>query len=104
MDRRRLPFDGRLALTSLRGLVDAERFVDGQKMQVAVPELNLTRTPGGALDKVLLYGEPVTVIGTSEGCSFVQSALDDYVGYADAQIRLCTIASIENTVPECRLD
>ena len=84
MDRRRLPFDGQVALTSLHGQVEAERFVEGQRMQVAVPELNLTRAPGGALDKVLLYGEPVTVIETSDGQSFLQSDLDAYVGYSDA--------------------
>ena len=84
MDRRRLPFNGRVALNSLSGQVDAERFVEGQNMQVSTPELKLTRTPGGALDKVLLYGEPVTVIEVAEGHAFLQSGLDDYVGYADA--------------------
>lgn len=84
MDRRQLPFDGRVALTSLRGKVKAEHFTEGQKMQVAVPELKLTRTPGGALEKVLLFGEPVTVIESSGAHAFLQSGLDGYVGYADA--------------------
>lgn len=83
MDRRLLPFNGRVALASLRGKVEAERFVEGQRMQVSVPELNLTRTVGGALDKVLLYGEIVIVIEITEGHAFLQSDFDGYVGYAD---------------------
>ena len=32
---------------------------------------------------MLLYGEPVTVVETSDGHAFLQSGLDGYVGYAD---------------------
>lgn len=81
-DRRELPFDGHVALVSLRGLVEAERFVDGKLMQAAEPELNLTRAPAGRLEKVLLYGEPVVVIDISDGYAFLQCASDGYVGYA----------------------
>ena len=50
MDRRRLPFDGRVALATLRGKVEAEQFVEGHHMQVCLPELNLMRAVGGTLD------------------------------------------------------
>ena len=83
MDRRRLPFNGSVALSSLRGQVEADRFVEGKRMRVARSELNLTRSPGGALDKVLLFGEPVNVVDAKGGWVFLQCISDGYVGYTD---------------------
>lgn len=84
MDRRRTAFDGHTALDSLRGQVEAARFVPGRAARVTVPEAPLTRTPSGSADKALLHGEPVTVISETAGQAFVQSGWDAYVGYVDA--------------------
>ncbi|WP_424972442.1 C40 family peptidase [Dinoroseobacter sp. S76] len=83
LDRRRTAFDGQTALDTLRGRVEATRFVPGRAARVTVPEVPLTRTPTGGADKALLHGEPVTVISESAGRAFVQSGWDAYVGYVD---------------------
>lgn len=82
-DPRRTPFDGTTALEVLRGAVPAARFTPGRAAQVVWPETPLLRRPGGAIDKTLLMGEPVTVISEGAGAAFVQSGWDGYVGYAD---------------------
>ncbi|WP_424966460.1 C40 family peptidase [Dinoroseobacter sp. S375] len=81
LDRRRTGFDGETALETLRGQVDAARFVPGRPARVTVPETPLTRRPTGGADKALLFGEPVTVISESAEHAFVQSGWDGYVGY-----------------------
>ncbi len=52
-----------LAAESLRGLVEAPRYVEGEKRQVAVPVLPLRRAPrfDAPLDTEALLGETVTV-------------------------------------------
>ncbi|MEM9394042.1 MAG: NlpC/P60 family protein [Pseudomonadota bacterium] len=79
-DRRLLASNGRFALDSLRGKTDAETFVPGKSAMVEVAEVPLCRRPDGGIDKVLLHGEPVTVIEDAP-IAFVQSGWDGYVGY-----------------------
>lgn len=80
-DRRRLASNRRAALQSLRGAVEADRFVPGEAAALAVPEAPLTREPAGGLDKVVLLGAPLTVIERSTGWAFVRCEEDGYVGY-----------------------
>lgn len=82
-DRRRWPFDGTTALADLRGRVDAACFVAGDPAQVIVPVTGLRATPGGALDRELLFGEPVTRIAEHGAWTFLRCTLDGYVGYAE---------------------
>lgn len=82
-DPRRHPFDGTTALESLRGTLPGARFTTGRPAQVIMPETPLLRRATGGLDKVLLFGEPVTVISETPDQAFVQSGWDAYVGYAD---------------------
>ncbi|WP_425093031.1 C40 family peptidase [Tropicimonas sp. S265A] len=79
-DRRLWPCNGRVALDSLRGQVDADMFVPGTPAMVEVAEVPLWRTPEGGVDKVLLHGESVTVIEDAP-IAFVRSDWDGYVGY-----------------------
>ncbi|MEH7827786.1 C40 family peptidase [Gemmobacter denitrificans] len=81
MDRRLTPANARVALESLRGLVDAPRFMPGEPAQVAAPLADLLKSPGGARDRQLLCGDPVTVIERHEGWAFLQAAKDGYCGY-----------------------
>ncbi len=81
MDRRRLPFDGTVALRSLHGRVDAASFTDGTPACLAVTMADLTRTPEGGVDKTVLYGQSVIVIRQLEDHAFVQCAADGYCGY-----------------------
>lgn len=80
-DRRLTPANGRVAHVSLRGQVEAERFVEGEAAAIAVPVSDLLKEPGGARDRQLLMGEAVTVLERRGGHAFLQAAKDGYCGY-----------------------
>lgn len=82
-DPRLTPATDRVALSSLRGVIDRPAYTDGTPMRVAVPLAELCRTPGGARDRQLNFGADVTVIDDSreDGWVFVQRAEDGYCGW-----------------------
>ena len=80
-DRRITPANDRAALATLRGVVAAPRYVEGQAARVTAPLVDLLRHPGGPRDRQLLLGDAVTVIDRQEGLAFVQAGKDDYCGY-----------------------
>ncbi len=80
-DRRLTPANARAALDSLRGVADAPRYVAGEAARIAVPLVDLDRTPDGPRDRQLLLGDGVTVIDRHQGRAFVQAAKDGYCGY-----------------------
>lgn len=84
MDRRTTAANGRVADVRLTGTVEAETFVEGWTADVGVPVADLLRDPGGRRDRQLLWGTPLRVFEEREGWAFVQSDLDDYVGYVPA--------------------
>lgn len=86
-DPRRNAYRRDLAAESLRGLVEAERYVRGQPRQVGIPVLPLRREPrfDATLDTEILLGETVSVYDESEGWAWVQSARDGYVGYMPSE-------------------
>lgn len=79
-DRRLTPFSGRVALTVLRGEVEAA-FTEGTPAAIAAPLAPLLAAPGGAIDRTLIHGDAVTVIDRQEGHAFVQAAKDGYCGW-----------------------
>ncbi len=79
-DRRFLASNGRVALASLEGKVEAERFSDGTLRQL-VANAWLREAPGGARDRQLLWGDPFRVLDERDGASFGISEKDGYVGY-----------------------
>lgn len=83
LDRRLNAFRPDLAEASLRGKVEAERFVEGSKAQVVAPVIALRPKPdlASGIDTELLMGEEVTVFERSNGWCWVKSLSDDYVGY-----------------------
>ena len=76
-----------LAAETLRGLVEAERYVKGEPRQVGAPSLPLRREPrfDATLDTEALLGETVSVYDESEGWAWVQLARDGYVGYMPSE-------------------
>lgn len=86
MDRRRLASNGRVAHVSLKGQVEAERFVEGEVRQVNAPVVDLCATPAGARDRQLVLGTLVNVLDMQDGWSFVQAEMDDYVGYVPVSV------------------
>lgn len=73
-----------LADLRLKGRVEAERFVAGEVARVVGGVVPLCRSPGGALDTQLLFGEAVEIFEEREGWAWVQAEQDRYVGYTPA--------------------
>lgn len=84
MDRRLTPFSGRVALASLRGLIDAPAFTEGEPAAIAAPLVDLLTRPDGARDRQVLLGDAVMVIERRDGWAFVQAAKDRYCGWVPA--------------------
>ena len=82
-DPRRHAYRASLAAESLRGRVEAPRYVEGVRRQVEASSLPLRREPrfDAILDSEALFGETLTLFDESEGWAWVQLERDGYVGY-----------------------
>ncbi|MFG1184497.1 C40 family peptidase [Xanthobacter aminoxidans] len=88
LDPRLTPARADLAATSLKGLVEVPRFVDGEMRRVAVPVAPLRRRPASdaPLETEALFGERVRLFEEdTEGWAWVQLEADNYVGYMPAE-------------------
>jgi len=77
-----------LADASLKGRVDAARFVPGEAFVVAAPQTPLRRSPSeqAPMETEAIFGERVTVFDTdAEGWAWAQLVDDRYVGYMRAE-------------------
>lgn len=72
-----------LAAESLRGKVEAKRFVAGTRCQVVRAAVALRKQPvaSAGLENEALFGEVVTVYDEVEGWAWGQLGRDGYVGY-----------------------
>jgi len=86
-DARVTPARADLAAAFLKGKVAAEKFVDGDVMQIACGVVDLRAAPSydAGLHTQLLFGEQFTVYEDKGGWVWGQAALDDYVGYARSE-------------------
>ncbi len=83
LDRRLNAFRPDLADAALKGRVEAERFVEGEKARIGIPVVGLrprAETDCG-IDTELLFGEAVTVFERASGWAWVRADFDGYVGY-----------------------
>ncbi len=82
-DPRLTPARPDLAAARLRGIVEAERYVEGRRCQVSAEVLDLKRQPrpDAALDTQFLCGEVLHVYDEEDGWAWVQAERDGYVGY-----------------------
>lgn len=83
-DRRRTPFNGKVAAAHLKGLVDADRYVEAEPKHVAVVIADLCTEPGGARDRQLLRGEAFMCLDVQEAWVFGYAEKDGYVGWVEA--------------------
>jgi cell wall-associated NlpC family hydrolase len=83
LDPRVTPFRPDLAAESLRGDVEAARFVEGTLRRVIAASAPLRRRPAAdaPLETEALHGEAATVYDEADGWSWAQLARDSYVGY-----------------------
>ncbi len=82
-DKRLTPARPDLAAAHLKGQVEAGRFVEGVRMQVIAPVVDLKGAPSpeAGLDTQALAGEIVNVYEQDEGWAWAQLERDSYVGY-----------------------
>ena len=85
-DSRRTPARADLAAASLRGRVEAERYLEGVARAVKAASAPLRRRPldEAPLDSEALHGESVTVYDERDGYAWAQLDRDGYVGYLPA--------------------
>jgi cell wall-associated NlpC family hydrolase len=83
LDKRLYPYRADLAAASLRGKVDAPRFVEGEAASIGKGRASLRNAPSpdASQDTELLHGEAVTVYERQDGWAWVQAQNDSYVGY-----------------------
>ncbi|MEI4481880.1 MULTISPECIES: C40 family peptidase [unclassified Phyllobacterium] len=83
LDKRLNAYRPDLADESLRGLVEAERFVEGKPMRIADPVVDVRSEPRGdaGMTTQFLYGDDVIVFEDDNGWCWVQNERDGYVGY-----------------------
>ena len=83
LDPRRHPFRDDLAAESLRGVVEAERYEEGERRRVVASHLPLRQEPraDSNLDTEALHGETLVVFDEADGWAWVQLDHDGYVGY-----------------------
>lgn len=76
-----------LAARGLAGRVEAAAFADGAPYRVTAATAAVHDRPDPASTRIseLLYGEAVSVYEVRDGWAWLQSALDDYVGYVRAE-------------------
>ena len=82
-DPRLTPARPDLAAARLRGIVEAERYVEGRRCQVSAAILDLKRQPrsDAGLDTQVLFGEILRLYDEENGWAWVQAERDGYVGY-----------------------
>ncbi|PYE89254.1 NlpC/P60 family protein [Phyllobacterium leguminum] len=85
LDRRLHAFRSDLADARLKGQVEAERFVQGKPMRVALPVVDLRGEPRPASgpQTQFLLGDDVIVFDEADGWCWVQATRDGYVGYVE---------------------
>lgn len=83
LDKRLNAYRPDLADESLRGLVEADRFVEGKPMRVADPVVDVRSEPRGdaGMTTQFLFGDDVLVFEDDNGWCWVQNERDGYVGY-----------------------
>ena len=93
-DPRFFASNGRVAPIELRGIAEAERFVDGERCHVAAPFAPLYSLHGEELATQALFGEEFRTLERRAGRAFGQLTKDGYVGYAPSE---CIAAAKENS-------
>lgn len=84
-DRRLTPATERVALETLRGVVQRPAYTPGRPVRLAVPLADLCRAPEGARDRQLNFGADLLLVEQVGGWAFVQAVADGYCGWVRAE-------------------
>lgn len=82
-DPRLTPVMGDIAAAHLRGRINAQRYVEGVKLQAAAPAIGVHREPSLESEQMnqLLLGETAIIYDVRGSWGWGQSLHDDYVGW-----------------------
>lgn len=80
-DRRLTPATDRVALDSLRGVIERPAYTKGEPARLSVPLTDLLNAIGGSRDRQVNFGADLTVIERRDGWAFVQLAHDGYCSW-----------------------
>jgi hypothetical protein len=83
MDRRLIPANGRVAAAHLKGVVEAERYVEAEARRVVRAVTDLCLSPSGARERQLLRGETFMVLELTDAWAFGFADKDGYVGWVE---------------------
>lgn len=99
-DPRLTPARADLAAAFLKGSVDAQRFVDGERFMVVADLLDLRARPraDASLLTQMLHGETLLVYENEEGWGWGQSDVDGYVGYVAMSALRCGAVAMTHRV------
>lgn len=81
MDRRLTPATDRVALESLRGVIERPAYTPGRPVRLTASVADLCRAPEDARDRQVNFGADLTLLDEADGWSFVQAAMDGYCGW-----------------------
>ena len=81
MDPRLTPANDYVAHERLRGTVEAPAYTTGTWHRIQVGAADLLRTPGGARNRQVIFGERVLCLDKRDGYAFIEAEKDGYVGY-----------------------
>lgn len=81
MDRRLTPATDRVALESLRGVIERPAYTPGRQVRLTTAVADLCRAPDGARDRQVNFGADLTLLDEADGWGFVQAAMDGYCGW-----------------------
>ncbi|RCW88306.1 C40 family peptidase [Paracoccus lutimaris] len=84
LDRRLTPANDRIALESLRGVIERPAYTPGRPVRLTAPLSDLCRAPDGPRDRQVNFGADLTMLDEQDGWSFVQAAQDGYCGWLPA--------------------
>nr|WP_238380919.1 NlpC/P60 family protein [Alkalilacustris brevis] len=76
-----MPFNGHVAHVSLRGRVEAGRFVEGLRMRIAPALIDLNLEPKGPRARQLLMGQAFVMLELRGDHAFGQAEHDGHVGW-----------------------
>lgn len=85
LDRRLTPASDRIALDSLRGVLERPAYTPGRPMRLAVPLADLRRAPDGARDRQVNFGADLVLIDEQGAWALVQARVDGYCGWLPSQ-------------------
>jgi hypothetical protein len=72
-------------MTDYRMTPDPDKITERTPAQIGHPVTDIRRRPDGPRDRQLIFGDTLTLFGTANGWSYIQSEKDGYCGHVRAE-------------------